>query len=232
LRVPIFGVNHLAGHIYAAFLENEVKLPALALVVSGGHTELIAVDERENFHPLGTTKDDAAGEILDKIARFLGLPYPGGPYIDDLARKGDRNFHKFPVAELEEPLDFSFSGLKTSVIYFVEELRRKGETVPLEDLCASFQEAVVNSLISKTERALRKEGFSNLIVSGGVAANSRLRDRFIELSQELRVELYIPSPSLCTDNALMIARAGFALYRKGMPLSLEDDVDPNFSLFN
>jgi N6-L-threonylcarbamoyladenine synthase len=231
LGIPLFGVNHLAGHIYAAFLENEVKLPALALVASGGHTELITVDEEEKFCQLGTTRDDAAGETLDKIARFLGLPYPGGPYIDKLGRNGDRNFHKFPVAEMEEPFDFSFSGLKTAVIYFVEELRRKGKPVPLEDICASFQEAVVDSLVFKTKEAIKKKGFKRVIIAGGVAANSRLRERLRELSQELGVELYIPSPSLCTDNALMIARAGFALYQKGIALSLEDDVDPNLSLF-
>ncbi|MCR4432533.1 MAG: tRNA (adenosine(37)-N6)-threonylcarbamoyltransferase complex transferase subunit TsaD [Caldiserica bacterium] len=231
LGIPLLGVNHLAGHIYAAFLENEVKLPALALVVSGGHTELIAVDEEEKFRQLGTTRDDAAGETLDKIARFLGLPYPGGPQIDLLARRGDQNYHRFPVAEMDNPLDFSFSGLKTAVIYFVEELKRRGESVPIENICASFQEAVVNSLISKTKRAIKQGSYKRVIVSGGVAANSRLREKLKELALKLNVELYIPSPGLCTDNALMIARAGFALFKKGLTLSLKEDVDPNLSLY-
>lgn len=232
LGIPLLGVHHIAGHIYAAFLENEVSLPALALVVSGGHTELIEVQEGESFRLLGTTRDDAAGETLDKIARFLGLPYPGGPQIDRLSKKGNPLFHKFPIGEAENPLDFSFSGLKTSAIYFVEGLKKKGETVPLEDVCASFQEAVVGSLIQKTRRAVKKGSFKRVIVCGGVAANSSLRERMKELSSKLKFELFIPSIHLCTDNALMIARAGYALFQKGITLSLQDDVDPNLSLYD
>lgn len=231
LEIPLLGVHHIAGHIYAAFLENEIPLPALALVVSGGHTELIEVDEGEKFRLLGTTRDDAAGETLDKIARFLGLPYPGGPQIDNLSRKGNPSFHKFPIGETENPLNFSFSGLKTSVIYFVEGLKKKGEIVPLEDICASFQEAVVESLIQKTKRAVKKGSYKRVIVCGGVAANIRLREKMRELSSKLKFELFIPSIRLCTDNALMVARAGYALLKKGITLSLYDDVDPNLNLY-
>jgi len=231
LDAPLYGVNHLAGHIYAAFLESEVPLPALALVVSGGHTELILMDEGGKFHQLGTTRDDACGETLDKIARLLGLPYPGGPQIEKLARQGDPDYHRFPIAELDNPLDFSFSGLKTSVIYFVEELKRRGQSLPLRDLCASFQEAVLDSLVLKTKRALKQSSLKRLIVCGGVAANLRLREKLSGLSSEMGLELFIPSPLLCTDNALMIARAGMALWEKGLALSLNDDVDPNLSLY-
>jgi N6-L-threonylcarbamoyladenine synthase len=229
--LPLVGVNHLAGHVYAAFLENPVRLPALALIVSGGHTELVFLDEREHFTPLGTTRDDAAGETLDKVARFIGLPYPGGPEIQQHATEGDPRYHTFPVGELDNPLDFSFSGLKTSVIHFLERLRRQGQEVPLSDLCASFQEAVVEALVVKTERAIRSTRAKNLIVCGGVAANGRLRERMAELAEKHRLALCIPSPRLCTDNALMVARVGWSLRQRGQTLDLAADVDPNLSLF-
>lgn len=230
-RLPLLGVNHLAGHVYATFLQFPQKLPAIALIVSGGHTELVLLDERERFHPLGTTRDDAAGETLDKIARFLGLPYPGGPEIQRLALQGNPAFHRFPVGELENPLDFSFSGLKTAVLYFAEAWRKEGKSLPLADVAASFQEAIVQALIRKTDRAINYTGVRQLIVCGGVAANNRLRQRMQELADRRNVSLQVPSPELCTDNALMIARAGLANLQRGRLLSLYGDADPNLSLF-
>lgn len=230
LNVPLLGVNHLAGHVYAAFLEEDVQLPALALIVSGGHTELVWMDKEEDFRQLGTTRDDACGETLDKIARFLGLPYPGGPEIEKMARKG-RIIHRFPLAQLDNPLDFSFSGIKTALIYFVHDQQREGKQISLEDLCASFQEAIVDNLLLKTKRAIETTSAKRLIICGGVAANSRLREKAGQLAREMNLQLYIPSSRLCTDNALMIARAGLSLLLKGKISSLEDDVDPNLSLF-
>jgi N6-L-threonylcarbamoyladenine synthase len=230
--LPLLGVNHLAGHVYAAFLEHPMALPALALIVSGGHTELVLLDQRERFTPLGSTRDDAAGETLDKVARFIGLPYPGGPQVQKEAEGGDRAYHHFPVGEMENPLDFSFSGLKTAVITFVEKARARGEEPPMASLCASFQEAVVQALVSKTQRALRATRARNLIVCGGVAANSRLRERMAELDLAKGVNLLIPSTRLCTDNALMISRAGWSLYLQDRTIGWADDVDPNLSLFD
>jgi N6-L-threonylcarbamoyladenine synthase len=230
-RVPLLGVNHLAGHVYATFLEFPQKLPAIALIVSGGHTELVLLDEQERFHPLGTTRDDAAGETLDKIARFLGLPYPGGPEIQRLAAHGNPDFHRFPIGELDHPLDFSFSGLKTAVLTFAQVWRKEGKILPLADLAASFQEAIIQALIRKTDRAIDQTGVRQLIVCGGVAANQQLRLRMKELADRRNVALQVPSPGLCTDNALMIARAGLANLQKGRLLSLREDADPNLSLF-
>lgn len=230
LDIPLYGVNHLAGHVYAAFLEEEASLPAIALIVSGGHTELVMLNETGQFKCLGSTRDDAAGETLDKIARFLGLPYPGGPEIEGLAKKGNPFYHAFPLGESENPLDFSFSGLKTSVIYHVQGQRQKGQEIPLPDLCASFQKAVVDALVIKTRRALRFSGVKNLIVCGGVAANSSLRQEIKILSEQEAVKLWTPPPPLCTDNALMIARAGIALAKQGKLLPLSADVDPNLVL--
>ena len=230
--LPLLGVNHLAGHVYGAFLEHPMALPALALIVSGGHTELVLLDQKERFAPLGSTGDDAAGETLDKVARFIGLPYPGGPQVQKEAELGNRTYHHFPVGEMENPLDFSFSGLKTAVINFVEKSRAGGVEPPLADLCASFQEAVVEALVSKTQRALRATKARNLIVCGGVAANRRLRERMAELALAKGINLLIPSASLCTDNALMISRAGWSLYLQGRTIGWADDVDPNLSLFD
>ncbi len=239
-NVPLLGVNHLAGHVYAAFLDlpsgiavgHPMALPALALIVSGGHTELVLLDQKEHFTPLGSTRDDAAGETLDKVARFIGLPYPGGPQVQKQAESGNRTYHLFPVGEMENPLDFSFSGLKTAVITFVEKTRAQGAEPPIADLCASFQEAVVEALVSKTQRALLATKAQNLIVCGGVAANRRLRERMTELARAKGVNLLIPSTRLCTDNALMITRAGWSLFLQGRTIGWSDDVDPNLSLFD
>ncbi len=230
--LPLLGVNHLAGHVYGAFLEHPMALPALALIVSGGHTELVLLDQKERFAPLGSTGDDAAGETLDKVARFIGLPYPGGPQVQKEAELGNRTYHHFPVGEMENPLDFSFSGLKTAVINFVEKSRAGGVEPPLADLCASFQEAVVEALVSKTQRALRATKARNLIVCGGVAANHRLRERMAELALAKGINLLVPSTRLCTDNALMISRAGWSLYLQGRTIGWADDVDPYLSRFD
>jgi len=208
---PLVGVNHLEGHIYASFLENDVKFPVLALLVSGGHTELIILEDHGKYKLVGKTKDDAVGEAFDKVARLLGLPYPGGPQIDRLTKLGNMERFEFP-RPLKAGLDFSYSGIKTSVLYKVRELKENNEEVPIEDIAASFNFAIADSLTSKTMRAAKKFGIKRIIVTGGVAANTLLRTRMTEKCEKNGYEIYIPSMKYCTDNAAMIACAGYYRY--------------------
>ncbi len=210
--IPLIGINHLHGHIYAASIDNELKFPALILLVSGGHTELIYATDHFDFKVIGQTYDDAVGEAYDKVARVLGLSYPGGPIIDRLAQKGNP-VHKFPRPVIDsDDLNFSFSGLKSSVINFVHNNQQKGVEVDVKDVSASFQEAVVDVLINKTKEALKKYPAKQLIIGGGVAANKGLRDRvFKEIDS---VEIIIPKMEYCTDNAAMIGAAAYHKYKK------------------
>ena len=240
-QIPLVAVNHLEGHIFSSFLEEpQPSFPFLALIVSGGHTCLYRVDGFSQYKELGRTRDDAAGEAYDKVSKLLGLGYPGGPIIDELAKKGNPKAIDFPRAYLPESLDFSFSGLKTAVLNYVkEELRiqsitstrkykdseitppspplgkggKGGVLVPnstsINDIIASFQAAVIDVLVRKTEWAIRKERIKRVVLSGGVAANSELRERIKDMCEEVGAGIYIPSASLCTDNAAMIAAAGF-----------------------
>ena len=216
-EVPLFGVNHLAGHVAADTLEHG-PLPGtvLALLVSGGHTQLLRVNDLGGRGPepiveLGTTIDDAAGEAYDKVARLLDLGYPGGPVIDKLAHQGDPEAIPFPrglTGPRDAPYDFSFSGLKTAVARYVESAQREGRTIKVEDVCASFQEAVVDVLTAKTVRAATDLGIHTVIIAGGVAANSRLRELAQQRCDTAGIRLRVPRPGLCTDNGAMIAAVG------------------------
>lgn len=218
---PLVPVHHIAGHIYANRLVTEMKFPLLALVVSGGHTELVYMKEHGHFQVIGETRDDAAGEAYDKVARVLNLTYPGGPQIDRLAQKGKATID-FPRAWLEEgSYDFSFSGLKSAVINTVHNAAQRGETIPPEDLAASFQESVVDVLVTKTARATEMYDVKQVLVAGGVAANKGLRLALEKTFADKRIELVIPPLSLCTDNAAMIAAAGTIFYEKGQRASLD-----------
>lgn len=226
LRKPLVPVHHLEGHIYSVFLERKVDYPFIALVVSGGHTDLFLVEGFGRYVFLGGTLDDAAGESYDKVAKMLGLGYPGGPLIDKLARRGKPVF-KLPRPLIEtRDLNFSFSGLKTAVM----NLLKKEESVSVEDVASSFQEAVVDVLVRKTFRAVEETSVNRLVVVGGVSANTRLREVFEKVAQEKGVELFIPSPRLSTDNALMIAYAGAERFKRGVVAPADINPEPNIPL--
>lgn len=223
LDVPLLAINHLHAHIYANNLEHEnMPYPAISLVVSGGHTTLFLSESETKHTPLGWTIDDAAGEAFDKVSKILGLGYPGGPIIDKLARCGNRRAVTFPRAYLEkDSLDFSFSGLKTAVLYYYrgQDVRASGSKTPsdqeIADVAASFQEAVVDVLIDKTVLASRMYNVRGIALGGGVAANSRLRQRLEEVSKEIGIPVYCPSLRLCTDNAAMVAGLAYKKYLEG-----------------
>ncbi|NLN50915.1 MAG: tRNA (adenosine(37)-N6)-threonylcarbamoyltransferase complex transferase subunit TsaD [Acholeplasmataceae bacterium] len=208
---PLIGINHLAGHIYSANLEHQLKFPLLALLVSGGHTELVYMKEHFNFQVLGSTLDDAVGEAYDKVSRMLGLAYPGGPIIDKLAKTG-KDVYNLPRAYLDkDDYKFSFSGLKSAVNNLIYHAGRKGETLNKNDLAASFQEAVIDVLIFKLQHAIEEFDVKQVIIAGGVAANTRLRERvFAEIKNQ---EIIIPSIQYCTDNAAMIGAAAYYAYK-------------------
>lgn len=225
--VPFVGVNHLEGHLHAAFLEDpEMALPAVVLLVSGGHTMLIHMVAGGHYRLLGQTIDDAAGEAFDKVARFLGLGYPGGPVIDRLSASGDPNAVTFPRGLRGEGFDFSFSGLKTSVVRFV----RAHPEVPSADIAASFQEAVVDVLVEKTRRAAAEVGASSICIGGGVAANSGLRRRIVEVAAEDGRMAFLPSKAMCTDNAAMVGATAWYRLRLDGPTPLDAAADPNLRL--
>ena len=230
LRVPLIGVHHIEGHIFANILSNpQMPMPHICLTVSGGHTMLIYVQSPCQYEVLGNTLDDAAGEAFDKIARFLGLGFPGGPAIDNLSTQGNKKSFDFPRPLLRaNTLDFSFSGLKTSVINeFKDRIANSGEALPLEDIAASFQEAIVDVLVSKTLQAASQKEVTVISVTGGVSANRRLREVFRNACQKKGLEVFFPELSLCTDNAAMIAAAGYARLKLGEVADLDIDVFPN-----
>jgi N6-L-threonylcarbamoyladenine synthase len=213
LGVPAVGVNHLEGHVLAAELEHELRWPLVALVVSGGHTDLVLAARPGRYRVLGRTRDDAAGEAYDKVARLFGLGYPGGPEIDRLAAKGDPRAVAFPRPALAGTWDFSFSGLKTSVLYHLRDHPGPLKGRRLADLCASFQEAVAETLVDKTVAAAKRFGAKDIVIGGGVAANSRLRTLMKECGEAAGFAVRLPSRVLCTDNAAMIAHAGWRALR-------------------
>ena len=226
LGVPVIPVHHVAGHIYANQLVGEMQFPLVSLVVSGGHTELILMEDHYAFERLGQTRDDAAGEAYDKVARLLELSYPGGPVIDQLAQKGKVTYN-FPRAWLEPgSLDFSFSGLKTAVKNAIQS----EQEVVVEDVAASFQTAVLDVLVEKTRRAVEQTGVQQLIVAGGVSANTELRRRLQSYARETGVTLSLPPLELCTDNAAMIAAAAYYAEQKGIKAGLDLNADPSLPL--
>ncbi len=234
LDKPIIGVNHLEGHIYSAWVyeagENvppALQFPLMALLVSGGHTELNLMTDHLTYQRLGSTLDDAAGEAFDKVARLLDLPYPGGPSIQKAAEEGDASRFNFPRAWLDGTWNFSFSGVKTSVLYEVQELKKRSNGIPVHDLAASFQKAVVDVLFKKTMDAAREFGAKEILVAGGVSANRALRQIF---KGQTEFPVHIPPLSLCTDNAAMIGAAGYFRYALGHLSELEMDVLPTWPL--
>jgi N6-L-threonylcarbamoyladenine synthase len=234
VRKPIIGVNHLEGHIYSAWLylanaspHQAPRFPLLALLVSGGHSELVLVKDHLQYERLGGTLDDAAGEAFDKVARLLGLSYPGGPAIQKASHTGSATAFNFPRAMLEDTWDFSFSGVKTSVLRMTETLQEQGRSLPVEDLAASFQAAVVDVLVDKTLMAADEYDVSEIIVAGGVSANKRLRERMMSESKR---PVHIPPLSLCTDNAAMIAGAGYYHYIQNDFTPMNFDVLPTWPL--
>ena len=215
LGVPLIGVNHLVGHLYAGFLEApDVEFPLIGLVVSGGHTSIIYIPRHGQFHVLGQTRDDAAGEVLDKVARAMGLGYPGGPKIEVPALSGDPNRYEFPRAWLEkDSLDFSYSGLKSSLLNFIHNAEQRNETISINDIAASFQEAVIEVLVEKTAAAALKMKVNTVLLAGGVAANERLRLRLHDRLEEYGIRMVVPPSELCTDNGAMIGCAAY--YKMG-----------------
>ena len=213
-KKPLIPVHHIAGHIYANSLVRPLKFPLLALVVSGGHTELVEMTDHYKFQKLGGTLDDAIGECYDKVARVIGLEYPGGPKLDKLSKEGKPTY-KLPIPLHDDSYNFSFSGLKSAVINLAHNEQQRGNEIRQADLAASFQKVAVESVIRKTKKAIENKNIKYLIVAGGVAANQALRDEIEKLGKEMNVEVSIPPMKYCTDNATMIAAAGYYAYLDG-----------------
>lgn len=207
-EIPIVGVNHMDAHIYANFIDSKPEFPFVCLTVSGGHTQLVHIKSPFEHEVLGKTRDDAAGEAFDKIGKIFGLPYPAGPVMDKLSKEGNVKFHKFPQALVNQGLDFSFSGLKTSALYFVQDKEEQWIKENLNDLCASVSEAITEVLIKKLKRAVKKTGVKTIALAGGVSANSMLRKKAESMAGEMGLSLHVPKISYCTDNAAMIAITG------------------------
>ena len=215
INKPLIGVHHIEGHIYANFLAHQdITLPCICLVVSGGHTNIVKISEHGSYQILGQTVDDAAGEAYDKVARAIGLGYPGGPKIDKLAKEGNPKAIQFPRAKLDQPLNFSFSGLKSAVLNYLNQAEMKQEAINRANVAASFQDSVVDVLCDHTMKAMEETGITTLLLAGGVSANSRLREHIDELCEKNGYKLYYPPLSLCTDNAAMIGAAAAYKYAR------------------
>lgn len=229
---PLVGVHHIEGHICANYIENlELEPPFMSLVVSGGHSHLVVVKDYGEYEIIGRTRDDAAGEAFDKVARAIGLGYPGGPKIDKLSKEGNPDAIKFPRAKVDENVyDFSFSGLKSAVLNYLNMAQMKGEEVNAADIAASFQKAVTDVLVDHAIEGAKQYGFTKLAIAGGVASNSGLRSAMVEACSKSGIEFYHPSPIYCTDNAAMIGVAGYYEYIKGARSGLDLNAVPNLKL--
>ncbi len=234
INKPLIAVNHIEGHISANFIQyNDLKPPFLCLVVSGGHTFIVYVKEYGVFEVMAETRDDAAGEAYDKVARAIGLGYPGGPKIDKIAKEGNENAIKFPRANFHDgSLDFSFSGVKSSVLNYLNKMEMKGEEINIADVAASFQNAVVDVLIENTIKACKIKNVDKIAVAGGVASNSCLRKTFKEVGKINNIAVLFPEPVLCTDNAAMIGSAAYFEYIKGKKAPFDFNAIPNLKLGN
>ncbi len=231
--LPLIGIHHLEGHIYSNIIEHTPALafPFQCLTVAGGHTLILKIEDHGEYILLGHTRDDAAGEAYDKIARRMGLGYPGGPLIEKLAQSGNPEAFAFPRPMIDKPnFEFSFSGLKTSVIRAIEKLEQAGEPLPIEDLCASFQQAVVDVLVSKTLRVAEAEGLTRIALAGGVAMNGLLRTTLDAAAQDRGLQTFSPSPNLCIDNGAMVAGAAYHLWQHRGPSPLSIDARANAPL--
>ncbi len=232
LHKPLLGIHHIEGHIAANYVEHpELKPPFACLVVSGGHTHLVMVEDYERFSIIGQSRDDAAGEAFDKVARALGLGYPGGPKVDAEAKKGNPNAISFPRASVKDaPYDFSFSGLKSSVLNYINHAEMKGESISVPDLCASFQDSVADALLERSMLLCKERGLRRFALAGGVAANSRIREKFERACRNRGIGFYRPSPVLCTDNAAMIGCAAYYAYLAGRRDTLSLNARPDLAL--
>lgn len=230
--IPLNGVNHIEGHIYANFIEHpNLEPPFIALIVSGGHTHLVFMKDYGDYEILGKTRDDAAGEAFDKVARALGLGYPGGPLIDNLSKKGDKEKIKFPRAFLDDSsFDFSFSGLKSAVLNYINSQKMKNEPIIVEDVAASFQQAVIDVLVDKTLQCALNKNVNQVVLAGGVAANSGLRSNLIANCEKYGIDVKFPSLKLCTDNAAMIGCVAYYEYIRGNRSKSDLNAVPNLKL--
>lgn len=231
-KKPLIGVHHIEGHVSANFIEHpELEPPFVCLIVSGGHTHLVIVKDYGEFEIIGRTRDDAAGEAFDKVARAVGLGYPGGPKVDKAAKEGNPHAIEFPRGKVEgSPYDFSFSGLKSCVLNYINHAKMTGEEICVPDLVASFQNSVVDSLVSRGVMAALEYGYDKLAIAGGVASNSALRVKMAEACKKEGLVFYYPSPIYCTDNAAMIGAAGYYEYRKGNLSGWDLNAVPNLKL--
>ena len=231
-KIPLIGVHHIEGHICANYVENkDLEPPFVCLVVSGGHTHLVVVGDYGKYKILGKTRDDAAGEAFDKVARAIGLGYPGGPKIDKVSKEGDPHAYEFPRAKITDSIyDFSFSGLKSAVLNQLNVSQMKGEEINQADVAASFQNSVVDTLLTRAMLAMEETGMKKLAIAGGVASNTAIRKAFKEECQKREIEFYYPSPVLCTDNAVMIGSAAYFEYINGIRHGWDLNAVPNLKL--
>lgn len=229
---PLVGVHHIEGHVSANFIEHpDLEPPFVCLIVSGGHTHLVIVKDYGEFEIIGRTRDDAAGEAFDKVARAVGLGYPGGPKVDRAAKEGNPHAVEFPRGKIDgSPYDFTFSGLKSAVLNYINHAKMTGEEIYVPDLAASFQNSVVDSLVSRTVAAAKEYGYRKVAIAGGVASNSALRAAMEEACRRRNLRCYYPSPILCTDNAAMIGAAAYYEYRKGNLVGWDLNAVPNLKL--
>lgn len=230
-KIPLVGVNHMAGHIAANYLTDPSwEPPFLCLVVSGGHSEILLVKDYSDMECICSTRDDAAGEAFDKIARVIGLGYPGGPKLDKASKTGDPNAYSFPSPKISDSLDFSFSGIKTAALNTINQVRQSGGEVKIDDFAASYQDAICSILIDRLDKAIKLTGMKKICLAGGVSANSCLRQKITDLASRRKCDLCLPKMAYCTDNAAMIASAGYYDFRRGVRDGMDMNAYPSLEL--